>query len=166
MCCTTTGQLGEPGFAYSYSVLYDRRRLEEFLKFDVPRFQHVTSCKTKAPAYNMLHGRLCHLLRVIMDQNCFILEVARCIHYMRRCGYDVSVCFTHTKRFLVKHARGAYRMPHQLLYSTIQSVYTAIAMDDALITGCADEWQPTHHSIVMPLYPRCPSDMDISDDDG
>jgi hypothetical protein len=62
------------GCAYSYAALYDRRRLPGFASVATMRFQHVTSCWTQAQAYNMLHGRLCHLLRIVMHKQCFVLE--------------------------------------------------------------------------------------------
>jgi hypothetical protein len=58
------------GCAYSYAVLYDRRRLPGFASFAAIRFQHVTSCETQAQAYNMLHGRLSHLICIVMSKSC------------------------------------------------------------------------------------------------
>lgn len=124
-----------PGFAYLYSVCFDRRRLPAFLEFDVPRFQHVTSCKTQAQAYNMLHGRLCHLLCIIMDAACFALEAARCIHHMRRAGYDAECCFTHTKKFLARYPRDAYNKPYLQLLASIRWYYNYIGQRDDFILG-------------------------------
>lgn len=143
----------EPGFAYSYTVYHDRRRLEAFQQFHVPRFQHVTSCKTQAQAYNMLHGRLCHLMRIVMDGSCFVLEAARCIHHMRRSGYDANCCFTHTERFLYRFRREAYNMPCLRLFDEIRACYHRIASDDRLNMGRADEWTPVHYTIVVPRPP-------------
>ena len=159
-------QAHEPGFAFSYAVLYDRRRLPGFASFAVLRFQHVTSCKTQAQAYNMLHGRLCHLMRIVMHKACFVLEAARCIHHMRRSGYEVGRCFNHTKRFLKKYPSDAYNTPHWQLFEDIVCCYHRIDGDATLISGVVDEWTPTHHSTVAPLHPACSSDMDISDSSG
>lgn len=143
----------EPGFAYSYTVFFDRRRLQAFSSFDVLRFQHVTSCKTASHAYNMLHGRLCHMLRIIMHEKCFVLQVARCIHHMRRSGYDANCCFTHVARFLRKHLRGTFRTPCMRMFDDISYVYNCIAGFDEGIRGRADEWDPTYHTVVVPLPP-------------
>jgi hypothetical protein len=141
-----------PSCAYSYAVLYDRRRLPSFASFDVIRFQHVTSCKTQAQAYNMLHGRLCHLLRIIMKKECFVLEAARCIHHMRRSGYDSGRCLTQTKKFLTKYPHDAYDTPHLQLLDEIRSCYAWIAPDVGWILGVVDEWNTEHHTVVVPLH--------------
>jgi hypothetical protein len=127
------------GCAYSYAVLYDRRRLPGFASFATMRFQHVTSCSTQAQAYNMLHGRLCHLLRIVMHKQCFVLEAARCIHHIRRSGYDSGRCFTLAKRFLAQHPEDTYKTPPLQLLDEIRSCFDWIAPDVGRILGCVDE---------------------------
>jgi hypothetical protein len=110
----------------------------------------------------MLHGRLCHLLRIITDKECFVLEAARCLHHMKHSGCDVYPCFTHVHRFLQKHPE-AYGEPHWRLFLSIRTCYDRIAGTAAAIAGSPDEWQPKHYTTVAPLYADVPSDMDISD---
>jgi hypothetical protein len=152
-----------PGYAYSYAALYDRRRLPGFASFEKHRFQHVTSCKPQGQAYNMLHGRLCHLLRIIMKKECFVLEAARCIHHMRRSGYDSGRCFTQTKHFLAKFPHDAYNTPYLQLLDEIRSCYEWIEPDLEWILGDVDEWNTEHHTVVVPPHSTASSDMDISE---
>jgi hypothetical protein len=160
---TSAAAPGTPGYAYCYTVLYDKRRLPCFAAFDVLHFQHVTSCQTRGQAYNMLHGRLCHLLRIITDVECFILEAARCIHHMKDSGYDVLPCFTCAHRFLRKHP-DAFGMKHWRLSLSIRTCYERIAAAGAAaVAGSPDEWHPKHSTTVAPMYPKGSSDMDISD---
>jgi hypothetical protein len=142
-------------------LCYDRRRLPCFAAYNVRRFQYVTSCKTRGHAYNMLHGRLCHLLRVVMLVDCFILEAARCIQYMQQSGYDAYSCLTCAHRFLRRHP-DAYGMKHWRLFLSIRTCYARMLGNPAAIAGIPDEWQPVHRTVVAPLYPTSSSDIDIS----
>jgi hypothetical protein len=106
-----------------------------------------------------------------MRKECFVLEEARpralhgmqCIHHMRRSGYDSGRCFTQTKRFLAKCPHDAYNTPYLQLLDEFCSCYDWIAPDVQWILGAVDEWNPEHHTVVVPLHSTGSSDMDISD---
>jgi hypothetical protein len=92
------------------------------------------------------------LLCIVMHKQCFVLEAARCIHHMRRIGYDSGRCFTLAKRFLAQHSEDTYKTPPLQLLDEIRSCFDWIAPDVGRILGCVDEWNPVHYMVVVPQH--------------
>lgn len=92
-----------PGVAWSWTVPFDKRSLPCYAGIDFVRYSHISSTTPVSTAYNTLKGLVTKASRICMEEEDFVLQIARILYYMiHESGFQENTLATVLKRQLAR----------------------------------------------------------------
>lgn len=150
-----------PGTAYSFTVLFDKRRKSCFDDIPIVRYTHVTSCLTVKQSYNILRGRLMHLHRINTVQLPYLRDIARTVHYMMLSGYSLHTCLLQVKQFLTHYPDACGDSSWEHVFTLVRRWYDFLAQFPEHIRGDKDIYVTNTYTTVPRMnFVLCHDDND------